>query len=29
VFPALKSVLDEDQNAEITSTMNRDGFWQA
>jgi hemerythrin superfamily protein len=29
VYPALKSSLDEEQNAELTAAMNRDGFWQA
>lgn len=29
VFPALKSALDEESNAELTAKMNRDGFWQA
>lgn len=29
VFPALKKALDEEQNAELTAAMNRDGFWQA
>lgn len=29
VFPAFKRSLDEEQNAKITSLVNRDGFWQA
>jgi hemerythrin superfamily protein len=29
VFPAFKGNLTEQQNAKITSLMNRDGFWQA
>ena len=29
VFPALKNSLDEEQNARLTTMMNRDGFWQA
>jgi hemerythrin superfamily protein len=29
VFPAFKQGLDEEQNADITSLMNQDGFWQA
>jgi hemerythrin superfamily protein len=29
VFPAFKRDLDADQNAKITSLVNRDGFWQA
>ena len=29
VFPAFKQGLDEEQNAKITSLVNRDGFWQA
>jgi len=29
VFPAFKRNLDEEQNAKITSLVNKDGFWQA
>jgi hemerythrin superfamily protein len=29
VFPAFKRNLDEEQNANITALVNRDGFWQA
>lgn len=29
VYPALKRSLDEEQNANLTAMMNRDGFWQA
>lgn len=29
VFPAFKRGLSEEQNDRITSSMNRDGFWQA
>jgi hemerythrin superfamily protein len=29
VFPRFKQALSEDQNANITSLVNRDGFWQA
>lgn len=29
VFPAFKRGLDEEQNAKITSLVNKDGFWQA
>jgi hemerythrin superfamily protein len=29
VFPRFKQSLTEDQNAEITSQVNRDGFWMA
>jgi hemerythrin superfamily protein len=29
VFPMFKQNLSEEQNAKITSLMNRDGFWQA
>jgi hemerythrin superfamily protein len=29
VFPSFKSDLDEQQNAKITSLVNRDGFWMA
>ncbi|HEX5257300.1 MAG TPA: hemerythrin domain-containing protein [Sphingomicrobium sp.] len=29
VFPAFKRSLDEEQNAKITSLVNKDGFWQA
>jgi|SRR6185295_5044444 len=29
VFPAFKQGLDEEQNAKITSLVNRDGFWMA
>ena len=29
VFPAFKRGLDDEQNANITSLVNRDGFWQA
>jgi hemerythrin superfamily protein len=29
VFPAFKQGLDEEQNAKITSLVNKDGFWQA
>lgn len=29
VFPAFKRDLDEEQNANITSLVNKDGFWQA
>jgi hemerythrin superfamily protein len=29
VFPRFKQALDEDQNARITSLVNRDGFWMA
>ena len=27
VFPSFKQALDENQNARITSLVNRDGFW--
>ncbi len=29
VFPRFKQALTEEQNAKITSLVNRDGFWQA
>ena len=29
VFPSFKQELDEEQNAHITSLVNRDGFWMA
>jgi hemerythrin superfamily protein len=29
VFPKFKQELDEEQNARITSLVNRDGFWMA
>jgi hemerythrin superfamily protein len=29
VFPRFKNELDEEQNARITSLVNRDGFWMA
>jgi hemerythrin superfamily protein len=29
VFPRFKQAMDEDQNARITSLVNRDGFWMA
>ena len=29
VFPAFKRNLDEEQNANITALVNKDGFWQA
>jgi hemerythrin superfamily protein len=29
VFPAFKRSLDEEQNANITALVNKDGFWQA
>jgi hemerythrin superfamily protein len=29
VFPAFKRDLDEEQNARVTSLVNRDGFWMA
>ncbi len=29
VFPRFKQALNEEQNAKITSLVNRDGFWQA
>jgi hemerythrin superfamily protein len=29
VFPAFKRNLDQEQNANITALVNRDGFWQA
>jgi hemerythrin superfamily protein len=29
VFPKFKSEMDEEQNAHITSLVNRDGFWMA
>jgi hemerythrin superfamily protein len=29
VFPRFKKELDEEQNAHITSLVNRDGFWMA
>ena len=29
VFPRFKQGMDEDQNAHITSLVNRDGFWMA
>jgi hemerythrin superfamily protein len=29
VFPRFKADLDEEQNAKITSLVNRDGFWMA
>ena len=29
VFPAFKQSLDEEQNARVTSLINRDGFWMA
>ena len=28
-FPRFKQALDEDQNARVTSLVNRDGFWMA
>ena len=29
VFPPFKQSLDEEQNARVTSLVNRDGFWMA
>ena len=29
VFPRFKADMDEEQNAHITSLVNRDGFWMA
>lgn len=29
VFPKLKQAMSEEQNAELTSLVNRDGFWMA
>lgn len=29
VFPRFKKALDDEQNAEVTSLVNRDGFWMA
>ncbi len=29
VFPKFKNAMNEEQNAEITSLVNRDGFWMA
>jgi hypothetical protein len=29
VFPRFKQELDEEQNARVTSLVNRDGFWMA
>jgi hemerythrin superfamily protein len=29
VFPRFKQDMDEEQNAHITSLVNRDGFWMA
>jgi hemerythrin superfamily protein len=29
VFPRFKQEMDEEQNAHITSLVNRDGFWMA
>jgi hypothetical protein len=29
VFPRFKQELGEEQNARITSLVNRDGFWMA
>lgn len=29
VFPAFKKAMDDEQNAEVTSLVNRDGFWMA
>jgi hemerythrin superfamily protein len=29
VFPRFKKELDEEQNAQVTSLVNRDGFWMA
>jgi hemerythrin superfamily protein len=29
VFPRFKEALTEEQNSEITSLVNRDGFWMA
>ena len=29
VFPRFKAELDDEQNAKITSLVNRDGFWMA
>lgn len=29
VFPAFKRTLDEEQNAKLTSLVNKDGFWTA
>ena len=29
VFPRFKQTLDEEQNARVTSLVNRDGFWMA
>ncbi|HEX6661782.1 MAG TPA: hemerythrin domain-containing protein, partial [Sphingomicrobium sp.] len=29
VFPKFKQAMDPEQNAEITSLVNRDGFWMA
>jgi hemerythrin superfamily protein len=29
VFPRFKQDMDEEQNAKITSLVNRDGFWMS
>jgi hypothetical protein len=29
VFPKFKNEMDDEQNAHITSLVNRDGFWMA
>jgi hemerythrin superfamily protein len=29
VFPSFKKAMDEEQNARVTSLVNRDGFWMA
>jgi hypothetical protein len=29
VFPKFKRDMDDEQNARITSLVNRDGFWMA
>src|SRR3954454_6925597 len=29
VFPTFKKAMDDEQNAEVTSLVNRDGFWMA
>jgi hypothetical protein len=29
VFPRFKTSMSEEQNAHITSLVNRDGFWMA
>jgi hemerythrin superfamily protein len=29
IFPRFKQSMDEEQNAKITSMVNKDGFWMA